>query len=111
VSSFDAPAVDEYPVDEFTDLELAEHDEFGPVALSEPDVSAAAEAMSTSMDDGAADGADPSVQDAHMIAARLGEHVADLDSLADADLSDHIGYYQRVHADLQRALGDIDDAP
>jgi hypothetical protein len=36
--------------------------------------------------------------------------LAELDTLADHDLSEHADVYERIHLDLQRALGAIDDA-
>jgi hypothetical protein len=35
---------------------------------------------------------------------------AELDRLAELDLDEHPDVYERVHADLQRALAAIDDA-
>jgi hypothetical protein len=36
--------------------------------------------------------------------------LAELDQLADLELSEHPGVYQRIHAELQAALTAIDDA-
>ena len=38
------------------------------------------------------------------------EYPVELDTLADHDLSEHADVYERIHLDLQRALGAIDDA-
>ena len=74
--------------------EAADDDDFTDIELTE-------------LDSEAADGR---IGQAHVIADRLRAHADQLTLLDEAPLSDHVEYYQRAHADLQRALSDIDTA-
>jgi hypothetical protein len=47
---------------------------------------------------------------ARAIAAELHTYGGELAGLDSAELGDHVEYYQRAHAHLQRALSDIDQA-
>lgn len=44
------------------------------------------------------------------VASRIAEEVASLATLSELPLSEHADAYQRVHAELQRALAEIDGA-
>ena len=44
------------------------------------------------------------------VAAALRRTADELSELDAAELSEHVDYYQRAHAQLQRALSDIDHA-
>jgi hypothetical protein len=78
-----------YSDDEFTDLELSELDEDG------------------STESGGADG---QLTDARARADELAQYSANLAQLDNAPLPEHVAYYQNAHAELQRALGEIDNA-
>jgi hypothetical protein len=103
--------------DEFTDIELAEVDEsestgasFGatsPVAPAASPASASASAAEVP--------AEQSSLEAQLGAARarageLQQYRANLAQLDGAELPDHVAYYQHAHSELQRALGEIDNA-
>ncbi len=95
-----------YADDEFTDLELTELDgvfhepapEIEPVSAIDPAPVPVPIA------------ADADLAQAQAIAARLREHAVDLDALADTDLVEHLGFYQRTHTELQRALDDLEQS-
>lgn len=53
---------------------------------------------------------DGQLRDAHALAAQLRSHAEQLSQLDDAELGDHVEFYQSTHAQLQRALSDIDNA-
>jgi hypothetical protein len=103
--------------DEFADIELAE--------LDDQDVDAAgleyraSSAGPTPADPVAVPGPDTDrveppldaqLAEAQATAAELRQHSENLTELDGAELHDHVAYYQRAHAELQRALGDIDNA-
>ena len=97
MSSTDPQAPSEVdPTDEdFTDIEFDEQSADAPDAITS--------AQSA-----------PEVQrqlgDAHDQANQLRAYADELTKLDDAELSEHVEFYQRTHADLQRALSDIDNA-
>ncbi len=78
-----------YSDDEFTDIELTELDEGGSTE------SQTAEGQLT---------------DARARAEELQQFSANLAQLDEAPLPEHVAYYQNAHAELQRALGEIDNA-
>jgi hypothetical protein len=57
----------------------------------------------------AADG-DDQLRDAHALAGQLRTFADQLSQLDEANLSEHVDFYQSTHAQLQRALSDIDNA-
>jgi hypothetical protein len=60
--------------------------------------------------DPAVDESDDHLREAHALAAQLRTHAEQLRQLDEADLADHVEFYQSTHAQLQRALSDIDNA-
>jgi hypothetical protein len=74
--------------DDFTDLEIAEQDTDRTADLA----------------------ANGELEQAQARAAQLRVHAQQLGQLDDAELSEHVEYYQRAHSELQRALSDIDHA-
>jgi hypothetical protein len=107
--------------DDFTDIELAELDAEGvtgqafaaapnasvstdPILMAMPSADSVNEPAS---EVGTTDGR---LSEAHAIAEQLAEYVADLNQLDEAELPEHVEYYQRAHSHLQRTLSDIDNA-
>jgi hypothetical protein len=93
---------------DLTDTEVPEVDDLGPAESAgvvvddpgEPDLDAADDMAES----------DDHLREAHALAAQLRTHAEQLSQLEDADLSDHVEFYQTTHAALQRALSDIDNA-
>jgi hypothetical protein len=118
--------------DDFTDIELAELEDFadhrtgngGPgfEPVSDANIEAttdpapAADRPPADATDAAepADSNGPAataqLHEANTIAAELRSHADNLGQLDDAELTDHVEYYQQAHGALQRALSDINTA-
>jgi hypothetical protein len=127
VTSIEPSPTDTTPVeDDFTDIELAELADFdGPRAANSgpgfetaqpagpnpaPDRGAAAQRSPAEADDTNGPATAAQLQEANTIAASLRSHADNLGQLDDAELTDHVEYYQQAHGALQRALSDIDSA-
>ena len=109
---------------EFTDLELADLDEnetagagFGVASSGSgpADAPAAGPTEDAATAATAATGVErASVEaqlgDARARARELQQFSTDLAQLDDAELHEHVAYYQHAHSELQRALGDLDNA-
>jgi hypothetical protein len=110
--------------DDFTDIELAELEDFGghlvgnggpgfePAGDTRTDTAIAPGKTPGAAGDGADDGSATTAQlhEANAIATGLRSHADNLGQLDDAELTEHVEYYQQAHGALQRALSDIDSA-
>ena len=106
--------------DEFTDLELADLDEdetagasfavaAGGPHRSDP-AAAPADDASTAAPGPDRASLEAQLGDARARARELAQFSTDLAQLEGADLHEHVAYYQHAHSELQRALGDLDNA-